>query len=113
MIGHDETGHNLAFNDVAFHNFRHVGFGFDLIPHAFGVDHDAWPFRAMIEAPRFIGTDNVFQVQSFRFLLEAGVERVRSELGATPTRIVRTPLIRTDEDVSFVTRHNRLRLRPE
>jgi len=113
MIGHDETGHNLAFNHMAFHNFRHVGFGFDLIPHAFGIDHDAWPFRAMIEAPRFIGTDDVFQVQPLRFLLKVGVERFRPEFGTAPTGIVGAPLIRTDEDVAFVTRHDRSWVRLE
>jgi hypothetical protein len=108
VIGHDETSHDLAFNDVAFHDFRHVGIGFDLIPHAFGIDHHAWPFCAVIEAPGFIRANDVFQVQPLRFLLEAGVERFRSELGAAPTRIVGAPLIRTDEDVAFVPRHDRL-----
>lgn len=60
MIGHDETGYDLALDDVALHDFRHVGFGLDLIPHAFGIDHHARPFRAMIEAPGLIGTDDVF-----------------------------------------------------
>jgi hypothetical protein len=60
MIGHDETGHNLALDDVAFHDFRHVGLGLDLIPHTFWIDHHARPFGAMVEAPGFIGTDNVF-----------------------------------------------------
>jgi hypothetical protein len=113
VIGHDETRYDLALEDMTLHDFRHVGFGFDLIPHAFWIDHDAWPFRAMIEAPRFIGADDVFQVQPFRFLLKVGVERLRSKLGAAPTGIVGAPLIRTDEDVAFVTRHNRLWLRLE
>ena len=71
MIGHDETGHHLAFDNVALHDFRHVGFGFDLIPHTFGINHDAWPLRAMIEAPGFIRADDVLQVQPLRFLLES------------------------------------------
>ncbi len=107
MIGHDETGHDLALDDVALHDFRHVGFGFDLIPHTFGIDHDARPFRAMIETPGFIRTHDVLQVQPLRFLLKMGVERLRSELGAAPTGIVGAPLIRTDENVAFVTRHDR------
>jgi len=108
VIGHDETGHDLAFNDVALHDFRHVGFGFDLIPHAFGIDYDARPLGAMIETPGFIRADDVLQIQPLRFLLKVRVERFRSELGAAPTGIVGAPLIRTDEDVAFETRHDRL-----
>ena len=100
MIGHDETGHNLAFDDVALHDFRHVGFGFDLIPHAFGIDHDAWPLGTMIETSGFIGAYDVFQVQPLRFLFKMGVERLRSKLGATPTGIVGAPLVCTDENMS-------------
>lgn len=111
MIGHDQSCYDLALDNVALHNFRHVGFGFYLIPHAFWIDHDARSFGAMVEAPGFIGTDNVFQIQPLRFLLEVGVERLRSKLGTAPTGIVGAPLIRTDEDVSFITRHDRLRLR--
>ena len=107
VSGHDETGHDLALDDVTLHDFRHVGFGFDLIPHAFWIDHDARPLGTMIQAPGFIGAYDVFQVQPLRFLLEASVECLRSKLGATPTGIVGAPLIRTDEDVTFVTRHDR------
>jgi len=60
MAWQDKTGHDFAFDDVALHDFRHIGFGFDLIPHAFGIDHDAWPFGAMVEAPGFIGADDIF-----------------------------------------------------
>ena len=105
MIGHDETGHDLALDDVALHDFRHVGFGFDLIPHAFGIDHDTRPLGTMIEAPGFIGSYDVFQVQPFRFLLEAGVERLRSKFGAAPTGIVGAPLVCTDENMSGECRH--------
>jgi hypothetical protein len=100
VTGHDETGHDLALDDVALHDFRHVGFGFDLIPHAFGIDHNTRPFGTVIEAPGFIGTYDVFQVQPLRFLLEAGVESLRSKLGATPTGIVGAPLVCTDEDMT-------------
>ena len=79
MVWHDETGHNLALDNVALHDFRHVGFGFDLIPHAFWIDHHTWPNRTMIEAPGFIGADDIFQVQPLRFLLKMGVERLRSQ----------------------------------
>jgi hypothetical protein len=105
VIGHDETGHDLAFDDMALHDLRHVGFGFDLIPHAFGIDHDAGPFGTMIEAPGFIGAYDVFQVQPLRFLLEAGVERLRSKLGATPSGIIGAPLVCTDENMTGECRH--------
>jgi len=108
VIGHDETGHHLAPDDVPLHDFRHVGFGFDLIPHTFGINHDAWPLRTVIEAPCFIRAYDALQVQPLRFLLKVSVERFRSELGAAPTGVVGAPLIRTDKNVAFVTRHDRL-----
>jgi hypothetical protein len=80
VIGHDETGHDLALDDVALHNFRHVTFGFDLIPHAFWVDHNTRSLGTMIEAPGFIGAYDVFQVQPLCFLLEVRVKRFRSKL---------------------------------
>jgi hypothetical protein len=100
MIGHDKTGHDFALDDVALHNFRHVTFGFDLIPHAFGVDHDTWSLGTMIEAPGLIGSDNIFQVQPFCLLFKAGVERLRTKLGTAPTGIIGTSLIGTDENMS-------------
>jgi len=80
VIGHNETGYDLAFDNVTLHDFRHVGLGFDLIPHTFRIDHHARPFGAMIEAPSFIGADDVFQVQSLGFLFKAGVKRLRTKL---------------------------------
>ncbi len=79
MAWQDETGHDFALDDVALHDFRDVGFGFDLIPHAFGIDDDARPFGAMVETSSFISADDIFQVQPLCFLLETGVERFRSE----------------------------------
>ena len=105
MAGQDEPGHDFTVDDVALHDFCHVGFGFDLIPHALGIDHYAWPFGAMVEAPGFIGAYDVFQVQPLRFLLEAGVERFRSELRAAPAWIIRASLVGTDENMTGECRH--------
>jgi len=105
VIGHDETGHNLALDDMALHDFRHIGFGFDLIPHAFGIDYDARALRTMIETAGLIGPHHVFQVQPLRFLFEAGMERLGPKLGAAPTGIVRAPLICADEYMSGECRH--------
>jgi len=100
VIGHDETGHNLALDDMALHDFRHVTFGFDLIPHAFGIDHDTRSLGTMIEAPGLIGAYDVFQVQPLCFLLEVRVKRFRSKLRAASTWIVGAPLVCTDENMS-------------
>ena len=54
----------------------------------------------MIETPGFIGAYDVFQVQPLRFLFKAGMERLRSKLGAAPTGIVGAPLVCTDENMS-------------
>ena len=105
MAGQDETGHDFAFDDMALHDFRHIGFGFDLIPHAFWVDDDARSFGAMVETAGFIGADDVFQVQPFRFLFETGVERFRSELRAAPAWIIGASLVGTDENMTGKGRH--------
>ena len=105
MIGHDETGHHLALDDVSLHDFRHVGFGFDLIPHTFRIDDDARSLGTMIETPGLIGSDIILQVQPLRLLFKACVERLRAKLGTAPTGIVGTSLIGTDKYVPGECRH--------
>ena len=101
MLGHNEPCDDVAVYDVALHDFSDVGFSLHLIPHTFRINHHTGPLGAMIEAASFIGAHDVFQVQPLRFLFKAGVERLRSKLGAAPTGIVGAPLIGADEDMSF------------
>jgi len=105
MIRHDETGHDFALDDMALHDFRHVGFCFHLIPHTLRIDYDARSLGAMIETPGFVGSNDVLQVQPLCFLLKTGMERFRPKLGAAPTGIVVAPLICADENMSRECRH--------
>ncbi len=100
MIGHDKAGHHLAFDDMTLHDFRHVGVGFDLIPYPFGINHDARSLSTMIEAPGFIGPNDILQIQPFCFLFKARMERFRPKLGAAPTGIIGAPLVCADENMS-------------
>jgi hypothetical protein len=110
VIGHKETSYDLTSDNVTLHDFRHVGLGFDLIPHAFGIDYYARPFGAVIETSSFIGADDVFQVQPLRFLFKAGVESFRAQLRAAPTGIVGAPLVGTDENMTSECRHEQFLL---
>ena len=110
MIGHDETGHNLALDDVALHDFRHVGFVGDPVPDSFRVDDDAGSHRTMVEATGFICPHQPFEIQTFRFALEMGVEFFRSPVGAAAARIVLGPLIDADENMTLKRWHGAIAL---
>jgi len=75
MVRHDQACHDFALDDMALHDFRHVGFGFDAVPHTFRVDDDTRPFSAMVEATGLICTHDVLQIEPLRFLLEMRVEK--------------------------------------
>lgn len=105
MTGHQEPFDRVSLHDVALHDFLHIRLGGDAIPDAFGIDDHARPLRAVVQTPGFIGTDDSFQVESFRLLFEAGMQRVGAELGATAARVVRFPFVGADENVSLVPGH--------
>jgi hypothetical protein len=105
VIGHDETGHDLTLDDMALHDFRHVGFVADPVPDTFRIDHDTGSHRTMVEATGFICPHQPFEIQTFRFALEMGVEFFRSPVGAAAARIILGPLIDADENVTLEWRH--------
>ena len=74
MVGHEQTGHDFAIQNVAFHDFSDIGFRLYTVPDAFGVDHDAGSLSAMVQTSGFIRADDVLQVQALGFRLEAGVQ---------------------------------------
>ena len=101
MIGHEQSGHDLAFEHMPFHDFCDVGFGADPYHTAFRIDHHAWTQLAMVEAPGFIGANKTFQIQPFRFVLKMGMELFRSQVCTTATGVVLRTLICTDKDMAL------------
>ena len=78
MIGHDETGHDLplmTWRSMISVTSASVG---DPVPDSFRVDDDAGSHRTMVEATGFICPHQSFEIQTFRFALEMGVEFFRS-----------------------------------
>jgi hypothetical protein len=59
----------------------------------------------MIKAPGFVGANDVLQVQPFRFLFKAGMERFGAKLRAAPAGIVGAPLICADKNMPGECRH--------
>ena len=104
-MGHEESFDEFSLEDVTLHDFFHVRLGRDAVPHAFGIDHHARPLGAIIEAARFVGANDPFEVESLRLLFEKGVQGFRTELRAAASRIVGFPLVGTDENMSLVACH--------
>ena len=67
MIRHEQAGYDFAFQNMPFHNLRHVRFCLHAIPHALWVHHDAWSLGAMVQTAGLIRADNILQIQAFRF----------------------------------------------
>lgn len=107
LMGHQESFDKFPLHDVELHDFLHVCLGGDAIPDAFGIDHHARSLRTIVQTAGFVGADDPFQVQSFRLLLETGMQRFRAELGTAAPRVIGFPFVGTDENVSLVTRHAR------
>ena len=101
MIRHQQAGDDFAIEDMPFHDFRDVGVRFDAVPDAFGIDDDAGPLRAMVQTAGFVRADDVFQVQTLGFSLEAGVKAFRTQFRAAAPGIVRAALVDTDEDMAL------------
>ena len=105
LIGHQESFDEFSLYNVPLHDFLYIRLGGDAVPHAFGIDHHAWPLSAIIEAAGFVGANDPFEIESFRLLFETGVQGFRAELGAAASWIVSFPLVRADENMSLVACH--------
>lgn len=101
MVGHEQSGNNLAFQDMPLHNFCHVGLSSDPVPHSLRIDHHTGTQLAMVEAAGFISANKTFEIQPLRFILEVRMKFFRTQVCTTAARIVFLTLIRTDEDVSL------------
>jgi hypothetical protein len=99
MAGHQEPFDDFTLENVAFHQFRHIGFRADPIPGALGIDHDAWPIFAMIQTAGLIGSNRSFDPQPFHLFFKEGMQSLRSLIGTAPARVAFRPLIDTDKNM--------------
>ena len=73
MIRHEQAGHHFAFQNMPFHDLRHIGFCLHAVPHALRVHHNARSLGAMVQTARLIRADDILQIQALRLRLEAGM----------------------------------------
>lgn len=106
VIGHEQAFHQFTFDHVPFHNFRHVGFIPHPIPDAFRINDDAGAIFAMIQTPRFVGTDDTFEPEALDFLFEEGVQFHGPVIGAAPSRVALGPLINANENMMLESTHD-------
>ncbi len=105
MVRHEQSGYNLALNDMPLHDLGHIGFCAHPVPDPFRIDDDAGPHVAMVEASSLVCADGPFEIQPFRFTLEMGVELFRTQVRAAAARIVLGALVGADKDMTLEWRH--------
>jgi hypothetical protein len=105
MTGHQEPFDDFTLENVALHQFRHIGFGADPIPGALGIDDDARPIFAMIQTAGLIGSNRAFDAQPFHFFFKEGMQPFGSLIGAAPARIAFRSLIDADKNMMGEGRH--------
>ncbi len=105
MIGHQQPGDRFALENVAFHDFRYVGFAADPIPNPFRVYHDAGAVLAVVQAAGLVRSDSTFQAQSFYFFLEKRMQLLGALIRTATARVLFGPLIDTDEYMVFENGH--------
>jgi len=105
MVRHQQPLDDLALYDMAFHDFRHVRFVADPVPHALRIDDHAGAEVAMVQASGLVGAHDALQIEAFDFLLEKSMQAFRATGGAAAARVVRRPLVDTDKNVAFERGH--------
>lgn len=111
MVRHEQSGDNLALDDMPFHDLGHIGFRAHPVPDPIRVDDDAGPHFAMVEASGLVGADGPFEIQPFGFTLEMGVELFGAQVRAAAARIILGALVGADKDMTLEWWHRR-RVRP-
>jgi hypothetical protein len=102
VSGHKQPLNDLPLHDVAFHNFRDIGFGSDPIPNPFGIDYDAGTVLAMVQASSFVRSNGRFQFEPFDFFFEKRVELFGAQIRAAPSRIILWALVDTDKNMMLI-----------
>src|SRR5215831_8956616 len=110
MVRHQQSGHDLTFYDVTFHDLGDIGFVADPVPDAFRVNNHTWPHRTMIEAPGLICAHQTFQIKPLGLALEMSVELFRTQVCAATARVVFRALVDADENVTLERGHMAIEL---
>ena len=105
MTGHQEPFDDFALENVALHQFRHIGFRADPIPGAFGVNHHARPIFTVIQTAGLIGPDGAFDPQPLHLFFKEGVQPLGSLIGTASPRVAFRSLIDTDKNMMGESRH--------
>lgn len=78
MVRHEQSGDDLALQNMPFHDLCDVGFCTDPVPHALRINNHAGTQLAMVKAAGFIGADKTFEIQPFCLALEMRVKIFRA-----------------------------------
>jgi hypothetical protein len=100
LIGQAKALDGPAAEDVALHDFVHIGLRHTAVPHGIRVDDNGRTVLALVQTTRFVGADTLAQSALGQRLLEGFLQViVRIRIAAAP-RMARLPLIAADEDVT-------------
>ncbi len=105
MTGHQEPFDDFTLENVALHQFRHIGFGADPIPGAFRIDHHARPILTVIQTAGLIGPNGAFDPQSLHLFFKEGVQPFGPLIGTASAGVTFRPLIDTDKNMMGEGRH--------
>ena len=105
MAGHQKPFDDFTLENVAFHQFGHIGFRADPIPGALGINHDARPIFAMIQTAGLIRSNRSFDSQPLHLFFKEGMQSLRSLIGTAPARVAFRSLIDTDKNMMGEGRH--------
>ncbi len=105
MTGHEQAFHQLAFDDVSFHDLGDIGLASHPVPDSFRVNDEAWAIFAMIQATGLIGADNPLEPKPPDFLFEEGVQFHRPVRGTTPPWVFLGPFVNADENMMLESAH--------
>ena len=101
----------FSADDVRFKYFVDVCEFHKAVPDRFGIDDDGDAVLALVEAAGGVDADAFGEAALFDEFLEAFSNGLRIFCGAAAAGMARLALVRTDEDVAFVSGHWTLGLR--
>lgn len=110
MIRHQQSGHDLALDDVSLHDFGDISFRADPVPDSFRINNNAGPHFAMVKAAGLVGSHEPLQIQPFCFALEMSMELFRPQVRATASGITFGSLVDADKNMSLKWRHGKSKL---
>ena len=105
MVRHEQSGDDLAIQNMPFHDLCDVGFRTDPVPYSLRIDHDARTQLAMVQTAGLIGSNRAFDSQPLHLFFKEGMQSLRSLIGTAPARVAFRSLIDTDKNMMGEGRH--------